>query len=172
MALSVYLSAVNQKLLFAKRLLDTDIRVSLAGRQDIHHAMAIAQSATLQLERAWYWHLQDVASNYKIQDPEAVDSAGSLVMLLADEGKSPGEASELNNLASDEYSWVSALLHAHGHLYGLPIARKAEMDAERLPMVAIDVGDDSIDWNVEKARDWLNKMEELVERQRDMMIEF
>jgi hypothetical protein len=39
-------------------------------------------------------------------------------------------------------------------------------------MVAIDVGDDSIDWNVEQARDWLNKMEELVERQRDMMIEF
>lgn len=172
MALSIYLSAVNQKLLFAKRLLAFDIKVSLTGRQDIHQATAIAQSAALQLQRAWYWHLQDVASNYKLQDPEAVDCASSLVALLADEGKSPGEAIELNNLASDEYSWVSALLHAHDHLYMLPIARKAEMDSERLPMAAVDIGGDSIDWNVEQALDWLNQMEELIERQRDMMIEF
>ena len=172
MALSIYLSAVNQKLLFTKRLLAAELKVSLTGHQDIHQATAIAQSATLQLERAWYWHLQDVACNYKLQDPEAVDCASSLVALLADEGKSPGEAIELNNLASDENSWVSALLYAHDHLYVRPIARKAEMDAERLPMVAVDIGGDSIDWDIEQTLDWLNQMEALIERQRDMMIEF
>ena len=57
MALSIYLSAVNQKLLFTKRLLATELKVSLTGHQDIHQATAIAQSVTLQLERAWYWHL-------------------------------------------------------------------------------------------------------------------
>ena len=42
MALSIYLSAVNQKLLFAKRLLAIDVKISLAGHQDIHQATAIA----------------------------------------------------------------------------------------------------------------------------------
>ena len=97
MALSAYLSAVNQKLLFAAQLLATDIKTSVSGQQDSHQAAAIAQSVALQLQRAWYWHLQDVASNYKMQDPEAVVSAASLLTLLDTEGKTPGEAIELND---------------------------------------------------------------------------
>ncbi len=39
-------------------------------------------------------------------------------------------------------------------------------------MVAVDIGGDSIDWDIEQTLDWLNQMEALIERQRDMMIEF
>lgn len=172
MALSAYLSAVNQKMLFAAQLLATDIKTSAAGQQDYHQATAIAQSVAMHLQRAWYWHLQDVASNYKMQDPEAVGSAASLLALLDAEGKTPGEAIELEYLESDNKSWVADLLNAHRHLYLLPVARRAQMDADRLPMIAVDISDDIIDWDIERARVWLSSMEELVERQRDMMIEF
>jgi hypothetical protein len=172
MALSVYLSAVNQKLLFAEQLLATDIKLSVGGQQDSHQATAIAQSVALQLQRAWYWHLQDVASNYKMQDPEAVESAASLLALLVAEGKTPGEAIELNDLEADKNSWVAQLLNAHRHLYIVPLARRAEMDADRLPMIAVDISGDSIDWDIQQARAWLSQMQELVDRQRDMMIEF
>lgn len=172
MALSAYMSAVNQKLLFAAQLLATEIKASVGGQQDSHQATAVAQSVVLQLQRAWHWHLQDVASNYKMQDPEAVISAASLLTLLGDEGKTPGEAIELHDLAADKYSWVGQLLNAHRHLYIVPVARKAEMDANRLPMIAVDVSGDPMDWNISQARIWLDKMQELVNRHRDMMIEF
>ncbi|MCT2530752.1 hypothetical protein N2382_07750 [SAR92 clade bacterium H921] len=172
MALSAYMSAVNQKLLFAAQLLATDIKASLSGQQDSHQVTAIAQSVTLQLQRAWCWHLQDVAANYKMQDPEAVIDATSLRRLLAEEGKTPGEAIELHELETDEKSWVGQLLNAHRHLYVVPVARRAEMDANRLPMIAVDISGDSIDWDIEQARLWFERMQELVDRQRDMMIEF
>tara|TARA_B110000881_G_scaffold220311_1_gene244939 strand:+ start:894 stop:1412 length:519 start_codon:yes stop_codon:yes gene_type:complete len=172
MALSAYLSAVNQKMLFAGQLLATDIKTSAAGQQDSHQATAIAQSVALHLQRAWYWHLQDVASNYKMQDPEAVVSAPSLLALLGAEGKTPGEAIELEYLESDRSSWVADLLNAHRHLYLLPVARRAQMDADRLPMIAVDITEDAIDWDLQRAHLWFSKMEELIERQRDMMIEF
>lgn len=172
MALSVYLSAVNQKLLFAGQLLAIDVKMSVRGQQDSHQATAIAQSVALHLQRAWYWHLQDVASNYKMQDPEAVVSAASLLALLDAEGKTPGEAIELNDLEADKNSWVAQLLDAHRHLYTVPVARKAEMDADRLPMIAVDISGDSMVWDIQQARDWLAQMQELTERHRDMMIEF
>lgn len=172
MALSAYMSAVNQKLLFAAQLLTIDIKTSAGGQQDSHQATAVAQSVALQLQRAWYWHLQDVASNYKMQDPEAVVSAASLLTLLGDEGKTPGEAIELNDLESDKNSWVGQLLNAHRHLYIVPVARRAEMDANRLPMIAVDISGDSMDWDIKQAHLWLGQMQELVDRQRDMMIEF
>jgi hypothetical protein len=46
------------------------------------------------------------------------------------------------------------------------------MDADRLPMIAVDITEDVIDWDLQRAHLWFTKMEELVERQRDMMIEF
>ncbi len=171
MALSVYLSAVNQKLLFARQLL-----ALLEGQTDTHKITAVTQSVALQLYQAWHWHLQDVASNYKLADPQQVKSPALLVQLLEADGKHPAEAMEIINLDTDKSSWLSELCRAHRQLYLLPVIRKAEMDVDRLPMIAVDAvaadGTLPVDWSLSQARLWFGKMQELVDRQRDMMVEF
>ncbi len=178
-ALSAYLSATNQKLLFARHLLalaDSGKTSSQSGYRDSHQAEAIAQSVAVQLSQAWHWHLQDVASNYKLADPELAISADKLVELLAADGKCPGEATEMQSLAADNESWAAELLRAQVQVYQLPVIRKAEMDTDRLPMMVVDAsaadGARLIDWNIEQAANWLSQLQELVSRQRDMMVEF
>ena len=170
-----YLAAVNQKILFANRL----IEIAGAGDgdlQDKYLSAALAQSVTLQLYWAWAWHLQDVASNYKVKDPSAVKSVEDLVRLLEADGKTPAEATELKHLASSKDSWLGRLLDAYQQLFLLPEVRRAEMDADRLPLLALDKASDTggkiIEWSIPEVADWTAKMRELVDRQREMMIEF
>ena len=164
--LSSYLSAVNQKLLFARQLLaQAD---SKTGQQQ---GTALAQSVAVQLNQAWLWHCRNVAETYKLQELDLVVCANTLVELLAAQGKTPGEATELQNLQNNPDSWLCELLKAHQYIYRLPTIRKAEMDVDRLPMIAVDAPE-VVDWSLERAEIWLSRMQEVVERQREMMVEF
>jgi hypothetical protein len=178
-ALSVYLSAVNQKLLFAKQLialLDSAKSSRQGAFKDSHQVEAIAQSVAVQLYQAWHFHLRDIASNYKLASPDDVTSAEILVEMLAAEDKCPAEATEMQALVADSESWVAELFNAQAQVYELPVIRKAEMDVDRLPMIAVDAtnaeGAKLVDWTLERAQLWLTQLQELVDRQRDMMVEF
>ncbi|MDG2018498.1 MAG: hypothetical protein P8J25_03535 [Porticoccaceae bacterium] len=170
-----YLSAVNQKLLFAKKLIKL-IDSNAVAQEDRHMRVALSQSITLQLGQAWAWHLQDVASNYKVKDPSNINSIDDLVECLMADGKQPAESTELKQLFYSNDSWANNLLYACSQLYSLPVIRKAEMDADRLPMLSLDDVSNSkrkaIDWDLSTAMQWSKQMNELVERHRDMMIEF
>lgn len=170
-----YLAAVNQKLLFAKKL--TQLVDSAEGSiNDKHVQTVVAQSIATQLYFAWNWHIKDVASNYKVKDPSLINSVDDLVDILKADGKEPGEATELKNLFHSPTSWVRELVDAYAQLADLPEIRKAEMDADRLPVLALEMdlggGKKSINWNLSTAVNWSKQMLELVERQREMMIEF
>ena len=167
--LSTYLSAVNQKLLFSRQLLS---QAEAAGTKKAQQqGAALTQSVAVQLHQAWLWHCRNVAETYKLQELDSVNCANTLVELLAGQGKTPGEATELQNLQNDPQSWVSELLKAHHYIYQLPTIRKAEMDVDRLPMISLDAPE-VVDWSLERAQLWLSSMQELVERQREMMVEF
>ena len=79
-------------------------------------------------------------------------------------------------LVADSESWVAELFNAQAQVYELPVIRKAEMDVDRLPMIAVDAtnaeGAKLVEWTLERAQLWLTQLQELVERQRDMMVEF
>lgn len=170
-----YLAAVNQKLLFAKKL--TQLVDSAEGSINDKHVQAVvAQSIVTQLYFAWTWHIKDVASNYKVKDPSVINSVDDLVDILKADGKEPGEATELKNLFYSSTSWVRDLVDAYTQLADLPEIRKAEMDVDRLPVLALESGlgggKKIIDWNLSTAIKWSKQMVELVERQREMMIEF
>lgn len=175
MSICSYLSAVNQKLLFAKKLIKL-IDANSAAIQDRHLRVATAQSITLHLGQAWSWHLQDVATNYKVKDPSIVNSVDDLEKSLLDEGKQPAESTELKQLFYTTDTWANNMLYAYSQLSSLPVIRKAEMDSDRLPMLSLDDASDSqrkaVDWNLTEAISWSEQMNELVERHRDMMIEF
>jgi hypothetical protein len=170
-----YLAAVNQKLLFAKKL--TQLVDSAQGSENDRHVQAvIAQSIATQLYHAWNWHIKDVASNYKVKDPAIIKSVDDLVEILKADGKEPGEATELKNLFHSPTSWVRDLMDAYSQLADLPEIRKAAMDVDRLPVLTLETGlgggKKIVDWNLSAAVNWSKQMVELVDRQREMMIEF
>ena len=70
---STYISAVNQKLLFARQLLEM---VGSAGINSVssHQAAAVTQSVVVQLHQAWLWHCRNVAESYKLKEVELVRS--------------------------------------------------------------------------------------------------
>ena len=166
-----YSTAVNQKLLFARKLLNL---AKTNGEGNKHTAIAIAQSVVLQLYLVWKWHLQDIANNYKAQDPSAINSADELFNTLSADGKTPAEATELQHLVTAKDTWVSDLMAAYQQLFLLPTTRKAQMDVDRLPLLSLDdsANGDRIKWDLLQVIEWTKKMTELVERHRDMMIEF
>ena len=166
-----YSTAVNQKLLFARKLLNL---AKTDGEANKHSATAIAQSVVLQLYLVWKWHLQDIANNYKAQDPSAINSADELFNTLSADGKTPAEATELQYLVGSKDSWVSDLMAAYQQLFLLPTTRKAQMDVDRLPLLSLDdtANGDRTKWDLLQVVEWTEKMTELVERHRDMMIEF
>lgn len=170
MALSTYLSAVNQKCLFAAQLLAS------VNKKNRHQTVALMQSVALQLYQAWHWHLCDIASSYKVAEADQVTDPESLIQLLNAMGKCPAEAIEMRSLLADKQSWAAQLMSAHAQLYQLPHIRKAEMDADRLPVIAIDAlsvdGQQQVEWRLDTAQDWLDRMRELVDRHREMMVEF
>lgn len=166
--MSTYISAVNQKLLFARQLLRM---LNATGSTSSHEIAATAQSVAVQLHQAWLWHCRNIAEGYKLQDLQSVTDGDSLVAQLAKQGKCPGEATELQALQQDPGSWLSELLLAYQNIYRLPVVRKAEMDVDRLPMIALD-GPVVVEWSVERAQLWLQSLQELIDRQREMMIEF
>jgi len=169
-ALSTYLSAVNQKCLFAAQLLAS------VNEKNSHQTVAIVQSVALQLYQSWHWHLCDIATTYKVAEPDSVTDVESLIQLLEAIGKCPVEAMEMRTLLADKDSWATELLAAHSQLYQLPQIRKAEMDVDRLPVIAVDAlaidGQQHVEWRLDAAQYWLDRMRELVDRHRDMMVEF
>lgn len=170
-----YLAAVNQKLLFAKKLTQLVDRAE-GSVNDKHIQAVVAQSITTQLYHAWIWHIKDVASNYKVKDPSAITSVDDLVNSLKADGKEPGEATELKNLYYSPTSWLRELIDAYLQLSDLPEIRKAEMDIDRLPVLALESGmgggKKTANWNLSAALNWSKQMVELVDRQREMMVEF
>jgi hypothetical protein len=168
--MSTHISAVNQKLVFARQLLRM-LEVSGSSISSSHQIAATAQSVAVQLHQAWLWHCRNIAEGYKLQDLESITDGDSLVAQLAKQDKCPGEAVELQTLQHDSNSWLSELLLAHKNIYLLPVVRKAEMDVDRLPMISLD-GPKMVEWTVESAQLWLQSLEELIDRHREMMIEF
>ena len=175
LAVSPYLSAVNQKLLYAEQLLNYLNTHRTAGHNR-YLSEAIAQSVTLQLYQAWSWHIKDVAYHYKLSDPSAIDNVDELVRVFGEQGKSPTEATEMHYLASEDGSWVGKLLKAYQQLSQLPKVRKAEMDFDRLPVIATDKSSNNTDtvfeWCIIDVTNWKQQIKELIDRQREMMIEY
>ena len=167
MAISAYFSAVNQKLLFARRLLSVGETVD-----DRYLHSAIAQSVVFQLQQALRWHLCDIAATYQLKEPEAATSVVGLLSLLHAADKAPAEASELKSLEADANSWLAELQRAGRELVQLPELRKVVMDVDRLPVLVADGKPPAIDWTLENVGGWLQALAELIDRQRDMMVEF
>ena len=165
-----WLSQVNQKLFFARLLLEqygkTEDRYG-------HIELVLCQSAVYQLESAYRHHLREVADTYKYQSPENIHSVEQLAVALESIGKHPAEASEMQNLEQQGNSWLKQLLTAWQSFQQLP-QQEAQADSVS-PIPIMQVAEASqktlTKLEIEQVRSWLAAMEELVDRHRELMVE-
>jgi len=164
-----YLSAVNEKLLYARLLSGL-----LGDCRQVHLARALCQSIVAQLVLAYRCHLKEIAGNYHARRPEAVTTVALLVAALESVDKHPAEASELQDLEARQSSWLAELLRAWSGIEGeTPPATSVSGDEAMnlIPLQPVDPLAKTIPLTEVSVRNWLALLDELVQRHRETMFE-
>ncbi|MCB1669045.1 MAG: DUF6586 family protein [Porticoccaceae bacterium] len=165
-----WLSQVNQKLFFARVLLE---QYGLKEDRHGHIELVLCQAVVYQLECAYRHHLREVAATYKSAAPEVIDSVERLVVELTGIGKHPAEAQEMMDLEQDVGSWLQQMLSVWQSFHQLP-RLEAEADTNS-PIPVMQVAEASqrvlAELNISQVTSWLDALQELVNRHRELMVE-
>lgn len=162
-----FLSATNQKLLFAR----LQVEAARSAGNTPYQTLAACQGAVLQLYLGYRFHLQEIAATYRARQPEAVDSPESLASALEAIDKWPAEASEMLALVTTAGSWLNRLRSAWDGLLLPPV--KAAADGGSADSIAlVNASDQAVELTPESVADWLEQLRELVERHRGVMEEY
>lgn len=173
--MSPWLSQVNQKLFFARTLLEQaeqGVPASKGGRLG-HLEQALCQSVVFQLECAYRQHLREVADIYQCADPDIIATVEQLASALKAVDKHPAEATEMLNLEQQPQSWLWQLLKTWQLFQLLPQMSATADIASPIAVMQVSPGDRDVlpPLTPEVARSWLLALEELVERHRELMVE-
>ncbi|BFM16094.1 hypothetical protein R50073_22770 [Maricurvus nonylphenolicus] len=171
-----YLPLVNQKMAYIRQLLSfakADPE-NLSQRQS---NAAIADAACLELAVAYRCFLRELASHYRVANPQAIDSA--LVALQGVEALSVAspevqECNSLEQLQGGSESWLADTLHyAAQALNPVPTADDVKSQAAVQLISAVDLskgGQESL--TAAAVKGWFIAFCELVERHREGLQEF
>ncbi|MEZ0147709.1 MAG: DUF6586 family protein [Candidatus Reddybacter sp.] len=166
----IYRRLFNQHLSSAQLLL-TD----LAGQinADLSRQRAFEHSALHLLNSAYLCQLRAIADNYHCPDIASISDIQSLQTALVAIDTPAPEAREIEVLASE--GWLAELLKAQQQLC-LPAS--SQIPEQVMPIASqsdIALHDDSRGesmLNVDKLQQWFLALEELVQRQGEMMTEY
>lgn len=176
-AYNPYRDRVNQKLYFAHLLATCSVDGHSDTRQNPHLELALLEGAALHLRRAYHLYLQEVADNYQCPVERVFDVA-SLNTTLSNLGKTPGEVQELINLEADAGSWLTQILTVLEGRVVLDASRAKPADVQSVnpskesSIAAITLTDEvAPTLGVERVLAWHKAFSELIERQRELMVE-
>lgn len=128
----------------------------------------VLESAAWHLQRAYRYYLYELGANYQLSSPESNDSADVLSQALESVGKHPGEAAELCQLETN--GWVGDLYRAllesdrPGETQGSSVQKGA--------LALVDLENVPVGLTTDLLTDWLRKFKELVDRHREVMVEY
>ena len=134
---------------------------------------ALEHGALQLLNSAYLCQLRAIADSYRCGNIAAISDAPALQEALAIIDRPAPEAAEIDVLISE--GWLGALLEAHRQLCLPALCQVVK------PLASVASQSDVALWNddpkepgvnVEKLQDWLLALEELVQRQSDMMVEY
>lgn len=162
--MSVYRSRVNQKLFFGGLLAG-----ELALHADVHHQRLRLESLLFQLYLGYRFHLRHVGASYQCRNPQDIDTVEDLVQQLAEEGKPAAEAAEIQALLGAPESWLKSMLAAYSDCLGVPQETSGSAAKGLIPATLIEGPEQA---GADDARQWLQSLVELIERQRETMIEY
>lgn len=166
----IYRRLVNQHLSSAQVIL-----TELVGPTNtaLFRQRAFEHSALHLLNSAYLCQLRAIAESYHCSDIAAINSIQSLQTALVAIDTPAPEAREIDTLANE--GWLAALLRAQRQLC-LPASSK--ITDQVIPVTTqsdIALRDDSRDvptFNADKLQQWFLALEDLVQRQGEMMAEY
>lgn len=168
--MSRYLSMVNQKLLFARLLLED---IDQTGVNPYRH-QAVLESVVFQLRLAYHFHLQEIAANYQCPQPGQVNVVAELSQQLRALNKWPAEAQEMQSLLDTDGSWLAQLLTSHDNCFLAGDTRTpetADPAPQFISLTRLDDGSAAIELTAESVRNWLSSLVEMIDRHREGMFE-
>lgn len=128
----------------------------------------LVEAALFHLNLALSYFLREIAENYQVPESGAIQVADDLSKALARIDKQPPELNEI--LVAANKGWIRDMHRAWQklHNYSAKSASGLAMPATSLIQTR-QLSDDEL--NQEQMQTWTARMRELVERQREMMVE-
>lgn len=138
-----------------------------------HRQQALLQSAVCQLVLAYKFYLCEIAANYQCPDPDAVADVYSLRDVCGALDKHPAEVEELRTLYETPGSWLQRLSSCHRAMYRAEVKSSAlaEVNEHQIPVAATH-GEDWSFVAVADVSQWIAAFNELIDRQREVMVEY
>lgn len=159
---------VNRQLMLAQQQLEIEVDISNAsGRL---RQTGFCEAALFHLYRAYLEMLRELAENYQLDKPESLGTLADLRSALESVNKTPAEVQELTELETSGFiaqmlaGWHS-LLQASSSSSGAVKAARPEglISARQIAETELDK---------EKLNNWLQRMREISDRHRDIMVEY
>jgi Family of unknown function (DUF6586) len=161
-----HLPAVNEKRIYAQLLCQQAINAD-----DRHLKRALLQGAVLHLHRAFIFYLAEVAETYQCPSAEAILTPSGLLSKLAESGKSPAEAQELEALAGTTGSWLFLLLASTDQI-AQPTQPTKQLVQDDLIATRNQRDDIAVELSEERVEHWIEAFNTMIERHRQTMVEF
>jgi hypothetical protein len=166
----LYPRLVNQHLSSAQLILD-----ELEHRADVDDTLqrAFQHSALYLLNSAYLCQLRAIAENYRCSDMPVINAIKALQAALVSVDIPAPEAREIEVLVNE--GWLGELLQAHRQLCLPETAPLATAPMPGVSQSDITLRDESREQPAPKAtklRQWMLALEELVQRQSEMMAEY
>lgn len=128
----------------------------------------VLESAAWHFQRAYRFYLYELGANYQLNSPEDQNTAVELGAALEAIGKHPGEAVELATLESD--GWIADLLNSVSDTNRSNTSAAVDPLGSALQLVDLEYQEKQL--SRELINEWLAKFKELVDRHRDVMVEY
>jgi len=129
---------------------------------------ALVESSLFQLHLTLMNFLREIAENYQVGKAENIFCTADLAAALQQIDKQPAELTEIQT--SEQEGWLSELKAAYTAVISGESSNKSSAAIQPAGMIQTkQLGNETL--NITRAEDWLNKTRELIERQREMMVE-
>ena len=129
---------------------------------------ALVEASLFHLHLALVNFLREIAENYQAEDSGHIQEVAELASALNKIDKHPAELAEINTSA--EEGWLSELLSSYALLGSGSTRNKALPGVQQAGLIQTrQLSNNELSYA--RAQTWLDKMRELVERQREMMVE-
>lgn len=129
---------------------------------------ALVESSLFQLHLTLLNFLREIAVNYQVENAGHISSVNDLALALQQVDKQPAELAEIQT--SEKEGWLAELKAAYAAVYSGGPSNKSAAALQPAGMIQTkQLSNEEL--NFSRAENWLNKSRELIERQREMMVE-
>lgn len=172
-------SLVNQKLAFAKSLLDLVNQSPMQAGTSAHRLQqeALLSSVLLQLVVAFHFYLREVADRVHLKNSGAIESLQDLKLACEQYDRSALEVDELLNLSQAPGGWLAEITRYKILLFSSPQKQKEKKSFGTENQIAfIDLTgieeERAVALTAAMLEQWLAEFRQLVLRHRDTGAEF